>query len=70
MAAGLFACFTYFGGIFNLQTGSTGSLLVMVTLLLMTPTVFFSVRKIFDFADQFLAVLQRMLKEKEQNNGQ
>ena len=54
MAAGLVISFTLFGGLFELWTGSTQATLVMVTLLIMTPTVFFVFQRIFDWVDKLL----------------
>ena len=54
MAAGLVVSFTLLGGLFELWTGSAQATLVMVTLLIMTPTVFFVYQWIFDQADKLL----------------
>ena len=55
MAFCLFFSFTALGGLFELWTGSQGATLVMVTLLIMTPTVFFAVRRLLDWADTLIA---------------
>ncbi len=55
MAAGLLLSFTWLGALFDLQTGSAGATLVMVTLLIMTPTVFFAVQRVFDWGDKLVA---------------
>ena len=55
MAAGLLVCFTALGGFFDLHTGNVSTLLVMVTLLIMTPTVFFAVQRAFDWGDRIYA---------------
>ena len=52
MAAAMVACFTLLGTIFELRSGTIQTNLVMVTLLLMTPTVFFAMQKSFDFGDK------------------
>ena len=48
MAAGIVVCFTLLGDILDLHTWSMEARLVMGTLLLMTPTVFFLLQRIFD----------------------
>ena len=52
MAVGIFVCFTFLGNIFDLRTGTIEANLVMITLLIMTPTVFFAIQRIFDWGDQ------------------
>ena len=59
MAAGLLISFTVLGGLFDLRTGSVGATLVMVNLLIMTPTVFFAVQRFFDWTDNAMAQLRR-----------
>ncbi len=61
MAVGLFACFTWLGTILELRTGGAGSTLVMVTLLIMTPTVFFAVQRLCDWGDRVVAWVRRKL---------
>ncbi len=51
MAAALLICFTRLADIFELVR-DTETALVMVTLLIMTPTVFSAVQKIFDWGDR------------------
>jgi cation-transporting ATPase E len=58
MAFGLVFSFTALGGLFDLWTGSPQASLVMVTLLIMTPTVFFAVQRIFDWVDKLVAWYQ------------
>ena len=48
MAAGMVACFTLLGDFLDLRTWSGEVRLVMGTLLLMTPTVFFAIQRLFD----------------------
>ncbi len=55
MAAALVLCFTLLGSLFELRTGSTGVRLVMWTLLIMTPTVFFAMQRVFDWGDKIYA---------------
>jgi cation-transporting ATPase E len=52
MAAALVGCFTLLGGIFELRIQSPAVGLVMTTLLIMTPAVFFAVQRIFDWGDK------------------
>lgn len=59
MAAALIGCFTLLGGIFELHIGNTNMFLIMATLLIMTPTVFFLMQKIFDFGDKLYTKLFR-----------
>ena len=51
MAAGLLLCFTLFSGFFGLIPGKLDTMLLAVTLLLATPTVFFIFQRLFDLAD-------------------
>ena len=55
MAAALIGCFTLLGGIFELRIGSMAVLLIMATLLIMTPTVFFAIQRLFDWGDKLYA---------------
>ena len=48
MGAGMVVCFTLLGDILDLRTWSREVRLVMGTLLLMTPTVFFTIQRLFD----------------------
>ena len=59
MAAGLVVCFTVLGGFFDLRTGSLGAGLVMATLLIMTPTVFFAMQRVFDWGDRVYDWIRR-----------
>ena len=52
MAAGIVVCFTLLGNVFNLNTWTTEARLVMMTLLIMTPTVFFFFQRLFDRLEQ------------------
>lgn len=57
MAAGLVICFTALGSFLELRTGSTATALVMATLLIMTPTVFFVMQRLFDWGDRVYAAV-------------
>jgi len=52
MAAALIGCFTLLGGIFELHIGSSSTLLIMAVLLIMIPTVFFVIQRLFDLGDK------------------
>ena len=65
MAFALLGCFTLLGGLFDLRTGSAGATLVMVTLLIMTPTVFFAIQRIFDWGDKVYLFIRRKLKKRK-----
>ena len=52
MAAGIVLCFTLLGDLLDLRTWTDEVRLVMFTLLVMTPTVFFAIQRIFDWCDQ------------------
>ena len=52
MGAGLLGCFTLLGSLLELRTGSVQIRLVMATLLIMTPTVFFAFQRLFDMGDR------------------
>ncbi len=58
MALGLVISFTWLGSLFDLRTATPGASLVMTTLLIMTPTVFFAVQKLFDWGDKTIAWLK------------
>ncbi len=65
MAAALVFCFTLLGSIFDLQTGSMGAKLVMTTLLIMTPTAFFAIQRVFDWGDKvYLFIRKKFFKKK------
>ena len=64
MAVALVLCFTVLGSFLELYAGSVQVKLVMATLLLMTPTVFFAIQRIFDWGDKvFLRARKKMKKE-------
>ena len=52
MGAGLILVFTRLGSFFELRTGTPQTGLLMLTLLLMTPTVFFAMQRLFDWGDR------------------
>ena len=63
MAAALVICFTFLGELFELRASIPSIQLVMTTLLIMTPTVFFAIQRIFDWGDKVYAHLFRRKKE-------
>ncbi len=64
MAAGLLVCFTFFRRFFELHLEDHASSLVMVVLLIMTPTVFFAAQRVFDWGDQLIGFFKRKFKRK------
>ena len=61
--AAVIVCFTVLNEFFELITGSVASKLVMATLLIMTPTVFFAFQRLFDYFDKLAA----LIKERKSN---
>ena len=52
MAAGIVLCFTLLGDILDLRTWTDEVRLVMFTLLVMTPTVFLAIQRVFDWCER------------------
>ena len=63
MAAALIGCFTFLGGIFELHITAAATALVMATLVIMTPTVFFAIQRIFDWGDKVYAWTLKKIKK-------
>ena len=63
MAVALLGCFTLLGSFFELRTGDIGVRVVMATLLIMTPTVFFAIQRVFDWGDKVVARLRKKRKK-------
>ena len=59
MAVLLVLCFTVVPGFFRLYMQSKQAFLVLITLLIMTPTVFFAVQRVFDWGDKIVMKLRR-----------
>ena len=59
MLCTLVLCFTLLGSFLELRAGSDAVRLVMAVLLVMAPTVFFSMRRIFDWGDRIYAYLRK-----------
>ncbi len=67
MAAGLVVCFTVMGEFFDLQIVSDQAILVMGTLLVMTPTVFFAIQRVFDFFSSLPARLRNRKHSRQED---
>jgi len=65
MAVALVGCFTLLGSFFELQASLRPVQLVMATLLIMTPTVFFAMQRVFDWGDKIYLKLRNLGKKKE-----
>lgn len=63
MTVGVILCFTFLGSFFELQTGSDAARLVMAALVIMTPTVFFAVQRVFDWGDKLTVRIRHKLKK-------
>ena len=59
LAAGTVFCFTLPNSLFELRIGDSRTLLITTALVLMTPTVFFAARWLFDRGDDLVALLRR-----------
>ena len=64
MLGALLICFTVLGNLFDLQTRSPATGLVMATLLIMTPTVFFAMQRLFDWGDKVVARIREWRQKK------
>lgn len=69
MAAALVVCFTVLAPFFELQSGNRESSLIMATLIIMTPTVFFAMQRVFDWGDKLVLCLRRRKKKKKVGKG-
>ena len=65
MAIALVVCFTWLGSLFELQAGEYSIQLVMTVLLIMTPTVFFAIQRVFDWFDKLFARLNGKKKSRK-----
>ena len=63
MALGLTACFTLLGETLSLSSGSVEARLLMMTLLLMTPTVFFAIQRIFDWGEKLCSRASELFRK-------
>lgn len=64
MLVGLVVVFTCLGEVFELGAGTVQTKLVMLTLLLMTPTVFFTIQGLFDWCERLCGRILEKLKKK------
>ena len=65
MFLGLLAVFTVLGDLFALGAGNIQTKLVMVTLLLMTPTVYLVILRTFDSVEKAYKAVKRKLKREK-----
>ncbi|MGM9628767.1 MAG: HAD-IC family P-type ATPase [Faecousia sp.] len=65
MLTALVVTFTVLGDVFALTTGTVQTKLVMLTLMLMTPTVFFAMQRLFDWGDHLVSLLRRSFRRKK-----
>ncbi|MGM9578283.1 MAG: cation-translocating P-type ATPase, partial [Evtepia sp.] len=65
MLVSLVVVFTMLGDMFALTAGAVQTKLVMLTLLLMTPTVFFAMQRLFDWGDRLVSLLLRPFRRKK-----
>jgi len=69
MAAALVGCFTLLPGLFELHIGSWRTGLMMLVLILMTPTVFFALQRLCDWSDRrILGIRRRLRKRRKKKN--
>ena len=59
MGAGIVLCFTVLRDLFELQLSDPVTLLVMLVMLIATPTVFFALQRAFDWGEQLLLRLKK-----------
>ena len=65
MAIALVVCFTWLGSFFELKASLLSVQLVMVTLLIMTPTVFFAMQRVFDWFDKLVLWFRNLFRRKK-----
>jgi cation-transporting ATPase E len=65
MAACLLGCFTLLADFFELQRGDAKSSLIAAVLLIMTPTVFFAIQRVFDWGDRVAARIRQIFHRKK-----
>ena len=64
MAAALLFCFTVLAPFFELHAGSRETGLIMTALIIMTPTVFFAIQRLFDWGDKWVLRLRQSRRKK------
>ncbi len=62
MGAAMVFCFTALAPFFELQAAGKESLLILTALLIMTPTVFFAVQRLFDWGDRIYLQIRNRKK--------
>ena len=65
MLTALVVTFTVLGDMFALTTGTVQTKLVMLTLMLMTPTVFLAMQRLFDWGDRLVSLLRHLFGPKK-----
>ena len=70
MAVSLVVCFTFLGTFFEMRMGGDSMKLVMLTLLIMTPTVFFATERMFDWGEMLYNRIRFGKKPKETETPQ
>ena len=65
MAVALVVSFTFLGSLFDLQSSTDATLLLMANLLIMTPTVFFAIQRVFDWGDRLCAWVSGKFRRKK-----
>lgn len=65
VAIALVVCFTWLGSLFELRASDYSIQLVMTVLLIMTPTVFFAIQRVFDWFDKLFAKLNGKNKSRK-----
>ena len=63
MAAAMVVCFTLLGNVFDLRTGTAQSNMAMFTLMMMVPTVFIAMLRLFDYGDKLYLYLRGKYKD-------
>lgn len=64
MAVAMVVCFTALGTLFELRTGTLESNLIMAALLMMAPTVFIAMLRIFDYGDKVYGKLKKFFDDR------
>ena len=65
MAVALVVCFTWLGSFFELRASMLEVQLIMATLLIMTPTVFFAMQRVFDWFDKLVLWIRKLFRRKK-----
>ena len=65
MGGALIGCFTLLGGILGFGTGTVQSNLVLVAMLIMAPTVYFSMMWLFDLGDRLVNTIRICLRNRK-----